>query len=406
METNFSVLFHGKKNIAKNEKLITIYMRVTANSDRYVISTHRIVEATCWSKEAGKVKGNSEEAKSINSYLDTLKHRAYQYQKELILEEKPINAKTFKEKWKGTKEKPRLLLEIFRGHNEQVKALIKKDYAPATLTRYETTLKHTKSFLLWKFKQSDIDIKKLNFEFITEYEFWLKSVRKCNHNSTMKYIGNLKKITNKCVRNGWLVRDPFLGFSMAKKEVERIALTEEEIKIIYEKDFQPERLGQVRDIFLFCCYTGLAYADVKKLKRTEISNGVDGEKWIFTSRQKTDSSSRIPLLPMSTKIISKYESHPQCVNENKVLPVLTNQKMNSYLKEIMDVCGINKNLTFHIARHTFATTITLSNGVPIETVSKMLGHKNLKTTQHYAKILDKKISDDMRNLKLRFAEEK
>ena len=352
------------------------------------------------------MKGNSDEAKSVNSYLDILKHKAYQFQKELILEEKPLNLASFKDKWFGIRTKPQLLLEIFEKHNEQIKALIDQDYARATLTRYATTLKHTKAFLQWKYKQSDIDIKKLDFEFCTEYEFWLKSIRKCNHNSTMKYIGNLKKITNKCVRNGWLLRDPFLGFSMAKREVERTALSEEEIQSISKKEFHCERLEQVRDIFLFCCYTGLAYADVKKLKRSEISTGVDGEKWIFTSRQKTDSSSRIPLLPMSIQIISKYELHPQCVNENKVLPVLTNQKMNSYLKEIMDGCSINKNLTFHIARHTFATTITLNNGVPIETVSKMLGHKNLKTTQHYAKILDKKISDDMRNLKLKFAKER
>jgi site-specific recombinase XerD len=406
METKFSVLFWGKKNIKKNKKMLTIYLRVTLPDGRFELSANRVIEAAKWSADGGKMKGNSEEANGINSYLDILKHKAHQFQKELILEEKPLTKTTFRSKWLGIKEKPRLLLEMFEHHNDQIKALTDKDYAKATLMRYETSLKHTRAFLQSKYKLPDIDIKKLDFEFITEYEFWLKSVRKCNHNSTMKYIGNLKKITNKCVKNGWLLRDPFLGFSMAKKEVERTALSEEELLLISKKDFHCERLIQVRDIFLFCCYTGLAYADVQKLKRSEIGTRVDGEKWIFTSRQKTDSLSRIPLLPMSVEIIAKYESHPQCTNENKVLPVMTNQKMNAYLKEIADLCGIQKNFTFHIARHTFATTITLSNGVPIETVSKMLGHKNLKTTQHYAKILDKKISDDMRNLKLKFAKEK
>ena len=190
---------------------------------------------------------------------------------------------------------------------------------------------------------------------------------------------------------------------MAKREVERTALTEHELGILQNKSFSIERLKLVKDIFIFSCYTGLAYVDVQKLKRSEINIGVDGEKWIFTKRQKTDSSSRIPLLPAALEILENYQEHPQCKFQDKVLPVLSNQKMNSYLKEIADVCGIQKNLTYHIARHTFATTVTLSNGVPIETVSKMLGHRNLKTTQHYAKILDKKISEDMKNLRAKYS---
>jgi site-specific recombinase XerD len=171
-----------------------------------------------------------------------------------------------------------------------------------------------------------------------------------------------------------------------------------------DKQFASERVTLVRDIFLFSCFTGLAYADVAKLKHTEITIGVDGEKWVFTKRTKTDSPSRIPLLPMSLAILAKYEDHPKCCNSGLLLPVISNQKMNAYLKEIADMCGIHKPLTFHIARHTFATTVTLSNGVPIETVSKMLGHKNLRTTQHYAKILDKKVSEDMMTLKRKLAQ--
>jgi len=219
----------------------------------------------------------------------------------------------------------------------------------------------------------------------------------------MKYLANFKKIVLRCLKNGWLQKDPFLGFNMAKKEVERTALTEHELEKLCSTRFSIERLEIVKNIFLFSCYSGLAYADVQKLKRSEIRIGVDGEKWIFTKRQKTDVSSRIPLLPPALKILDRFEEHPECKCKDRVLPVLSNQKMNSYLKEIADVYGINKNLTYHIARHTFATTVTLSNGVPIETVSKMLGHRNIKTTQHYAKILDKKISDDMKNLRLKFS---
>ena len=185
---------------------------------------------------------------------------------------------------------------------------------------------------------------------------------------------------------------------MTKREVVRIALSREDLETIANKVFSCERLGQVRDIFLFSYFTGLAYVDIKKLKRTEIAIGIDGEKWIFTNRQKTETASRIPLLPSSLRIMEKYNSRVQCINEDRLLPVLSNQKMNAYLKEIADVCNINKNFTFHIARHTFATTVTLNNDVPIETISKMLGHKNLRTTQHYAKILDMKVSEDIQHL--------
>ncbi len=251
----------------------------------------------------------------------------------------------------------------------------------------------------WKYKVSDIDINKLDYEFITEYEFWLKSVRNCDHNTSMKYLSNFRKIVNRCLLKGWLHRNPFLGFKMTKREVERVVLTESELQALSTKQFTVERLNLVRDIFLFSCYTGLAYADVQKLKRSEIIIGVDGEKWVVSRRQKTDITAKIPLLPPALKIINYYTNHPQCLLQDRILPILSNQKMNAYLKEIADLCEIPKNLTFHIARHTFATTVTLSNGVPIETVSKMLGHRNLKTTQHYAKILDVKISEDMKRLK-------
>jgi site-specific recombinase XerD len=202
--------------------------------------------------------------------------------------------------------------------------------------------------------------------------------------------------------NGWLNKDPFSNYKSKVKDVERVYLNEDEIQTIINKDFKIERVAMVRDIFVFSCFTGLAYIDVKQLTKNNISLGIDGDKWIFKNRQKTDTTSKIPLLPMAQEIINKYENHPVCINEDRLLPILSNQKMNAYLKEIADLCEINKDLTFHIARHTFATTITLSNGVPLETVSKMLGHTSLKTTQHYAKILDKKISEDMMILKSKF----
>lgn len=211
----------------------------------------------------------------------------------------------------------------------------------------------------------------------------------------------LKKIVNHCLANKWLSVNPFVNYKSTAKVKERTFLTQQELDAITVKKIPVECLQQVRDIFVFCCYTGLSYADVKKLKRSEIMTGVDGEEWVFICRKKTETNSSIPLLKPAINIINKYKTHPLC--SEFVLPVLSNQKMNSYLKEIADLCDIAQNLTFHLSRHTFATTVTLSNGVPIESVSKMLGHLDLKTTQHYAKVVNTKISNDMRVLKKKLA---
>lgn len=399
MQAKVSILFYAKRAKATTEGLIPIYLRVTVDGQRIEISTKRYVEATKWSVEQGRMKGSSGDAHSTNTYLDILRGKVYDHQKELVHEGKQITAETMRNKLLGTEIKCRMLVPIFENHNNQIEALLNDEFAPGTLERYKTSLKHTVDFLQWKFSVSDIDIKKIDHAFITDYEFYLRSVRKCNNNTAVKYIKNFGKIIRICIANGWLDKSPFVNYKSKVKEVERTFLVEEEIQSLVSKEFVTERLNQVKDIFLFSCFTGLAYIDVKKLTKNNITIGIDGEKWIYTNRQKTDTRSNIPLLPMAEEIIAKYKEHPQCLNERKLLPVLSNQKMNSYLKEMADVCGFNKELTFHIARHTFATTVTLTNGVPIESVSKMLGHKNLRTTQHYAKISDRKVSDDMKVLK-------
>lgn len=404
MEKSFGLYFHLKNDGHSCTGERTVYMRITIGGTNCEISTRRRCKATDWNVAAGRVRGKTEDAKSVNSYLDVLQRKAYEIRKQLFDDGKAVTATNIKTILQGgqIREHRHMLMEIFKHHNDQISQLVGQEYSAATLERYKTSYKHTLSFLQSKYKVTDKDIAELDFEFISEYEFWLKSTRKCDHNTTMKYLSNFRKIVNRCIRNGWLHRDPFMGFRMTKREVERTALTASDLQTLAARQFSTERLSVVRDIFLFSCYSGLAYADVKKLKRSEIIVGIDGEKWLISKRQKTDIAAHIPLLPPAINIIEQYSTHPQCNLENKVLPVLSNQKMNAYLKEIADLCGIQKNLTYHIARHTFATTVTLSNGVPIETVSRMLGHRNLKTTQHYAKILDKKISEDMKALRNKF----
>jgi site-specific recombinase XerD len=332
-----------------------------------------------------------------------LKNQVLEAEKRLFKKDIKVTSENLKNELFGAAETKRMLIPIFQDHNNKIKELVGKEYAPGTLERYKTSLSHTIEFLQWKYKVSDIEINKIDHAFVTDYEFWLRSVRNCANNTAVKYIKNFSKIIKLCLANDWLDKNPFANYKSKVKEVERVYLSEDEIQNIIKKDFKTERLSLVRDIFLFSCFTGLAYIDVKNLTKSHISIGIDGEKWIFTHRQKTETASKIPILPVTQIIIDKYSNHPKSNNEERLLPILTNQKMNAYLKEIAGVCEIEKELTFHIARHTFATTVTLTNGVPIESVSKMLGHTNIKTTQHYAKILDKKVSEDMKILRDKFA---
>ncbi|AZA60096.1 site-specific integrase [Chryseobacterium indoltheticum] len=395
MNKTFNLLFFIKKNKIRTNGTAPIYLRITIDGKAADIAAKRYIDPQKWDGKAHKALGNTQEAKTLNLYLKTLEQRVYDSHYLMLKEEDFVTSESLKSKLLGTDISTRMLIPIFQDHNDKVEALVGQDFAPGTLERYKTSLKHTQEFIIWKYKTSDIDITKIDHAFIMDYDFWLRSVRKCANNTAVKYIKNFKKIIRLCMANGWLSKDPFLSYKAKLKVVERPYLTKEEIQTIYEKEFASDRLIQVRDIFLFSCYTGLAYVDVKKLTKSNVNIGIDGDQWIFTHRQKTDTSTRVPLLPLAQELILKYEGHPECVNSNVLFPVLSNQKMNSYLKEIVNVCGINKELTFHIARHTFATTVTLSNGVSIESVSKMLGHTNIKTTQHYAKILDKKVSDDM-----------
>lgn len=401
MNKTFGLLFYVKRSKMIADGTVPVYLRVTIDGERIEISSKRYVNPDKWNANAQKLNGSSEDVRTMNAYLKTLEHQVYETHRKMMEDKLPLTAGNLKNVLlkKDTVSNDRMLVPIFEEHNRRIEALVGKEYAKGTLDRYQTSLKHTKEFINWKYKVNDIDIRGVDHEFIMSYDFYLRSERNCANNSTVKYLKNFKKIILICIANGWLDKDPFIKYKPKVKDVTRDYLTIEELELMINKQFVSDRIVQVRDIFVFCCYTGLAYADIKKLKRNEITIGLDGQKWVFTSRQKTDTASRIPLLPTALQIMQKYEDHPECSDQGKLLPVLSNQKMNSYLKEIGDVCGINKELTFHIARHTFATTVTLANGVSIESVSKMLGHTNIRTTQHYAKILDAKVSEDMILLK-------
>ena len=407
MNANIVNLFYIKRAKSNNSGLVPIFQRITVDGQRIERSTGKYINPELWSSEGAKLKGKTDLARSINSHLDLLLNEVIEAEKDLVLHRQPVNYHSMKSKLTGDKGNQRMLVPIFKAHNSRIKALVAGgEYAQGTVDRYTTSLSHTTDFLQWKFKSSDIALEDIDYAFVTDYDFYLRTERKCANNTTIKYLKNFQKIINECLDNEWITKDPFLKYKPKLKTVERDFLTEDEIEEMYGKIFLADRLTLVRDIFIFSCFTGLAYIDVQKLTPANISIGIDGSKWIFTKREKTEGPSHIPLLPIAEEMIEKYREHPKCLNKNVVFPILSNQRMNSYLKEIADVCGINKELTFHIARHTFATTVTLSNGVPLESVSKMLGHKSWKSTQIYAKVLDTKVSKDMNILKSKYQAQK
>ncbi|MDN3583470.1 site-specific integrase [Mucilaginibacter flavus] len=399
LEKSFGLFYYLKQTKTQKKHKKYIYLRITVDGERKDISLKRQWDTLNWNTEFGRATGNKKDARELNSYLDVITSKVYQIKRHLMEMSKPITAQNIKDLLTGKEDQEHTIIAEIEKHNERIASLIGTDFERSTLTRYKTVQGHAQAFINWKYQQHDLNIKQLNYEFISDFGFWLKSERNCGHNAAMKYLSNFKKIVLECVKKGWLKSDPFVDYKFNRKEAEPVALTQAELNRIVSKKFVIDRLEHVKDIFLFSCFTGLSYVDVYKLHRDDIIAGEGLEKWINTKRKKTKAITRLPLLPAAEQIMNKYNQHPTCIKRCSVLPVLTNQKMNSYLKEIADQCKINKNLTFHIARHTFATTVTLENGVPMETVSKMLGHKSLKHTQHYAKLTDNKVGSDMRLLK-------
>ncbi|AEM72337.1 integrase family protein [Allomuricauda ruestringensis DSM 13258] len=393
-----SLLFYLRKYKKDRVGRSTIYIRITVNGRRSEFSTGRKIYPNTWDATNGKVLGFSQKVRQLNSQLMKIRTDLFRHADKLKDKGRPLTAVSLKNSYLGVDKPSKMLLEIFQEHNERVEKLVGKDFAPGTAERYKTAKSHLAEYLQNELRKKDIPVVDVDHSFISGFEYYLKTKRKCSHNTAIKYVVNFKKIIRIAYANGWIKTDPFANWKARLKTVEREFLTDEELQRLMDHPFTNERLEHVRDCFVFCCFTGLAYADVKKLTHDDFVIGIDGDLWINTKRTKTKTKSNIPVLPTALMILEKYE-HSPLLADKKVLPVLTNQKMNAYLKEIADLSGINKHLTTHLARHTFATTVTLSNGVSIESVSKMLGHKSLRTTQHYAKILNRKVSEDMQLLK-------
>lgn len=296
------------------------------------------------------------------------------------------------------KDVQRFILQVYAEHNADLKSRINRGVSRATYIRHESSKNNIERFIKANYKKDDYSLMDIDHAFITKYEVFLRTIRKCNNNSTVKYIRNFGKVIRLSLENEWITHDPMRKIKLRLEEVNKPFLNREELEALIQKKFDIIRIAQVRDIFLFCCFTGLSYVDAKSLCFHDIEKGVDGNLWIRKQRHKSKQWAHIPLLPVAKEIINRYTYNNICLKKGVLLPVLSNQKMNAYLKEVADLCGITKNLTTHCARHTFATTVTLANRISMESVSKMLGHSSLKMTQKYARILDSTIGQEMNQL--------
>ncbi len=406
MKTMNTFGIHFVIRVTKQQKneMGAVFARVTVNGKKTEISLKTKVLPKNWDMTKGKAKGRNDDMIKLNNHIERVRSLITDCYHQLIQQRQEITAAAVKSLYLGEdKEEGMTLIKLSEYHKQVETGRL----APGTMKNYTTTVSYLQRFIRKQYNKKDVYLEKLNYKFMLDFENFLHNYKPTDHqrpmsnNGVMKHLERLKKFVNMGVKMDWLEKDPFAKYKLRFEKVERGYLSKEELAILEKKNFSIERLQSVLDMFLFSCYTGLAYIDISKLAHEHICKGIDGKDWLMTKREKTNILVKVPLLPQAVQLIVKYKNHPAAVANETLFPVLSNQRMNGYLKEIADFCKIKKNLTFHLARHTFATTVTLSNGVPIESVSKMLGHTSIRTTQIYAKVVEHKLSEDMQNLKLK-----
>ena len=400
--TYFSILFFIRRTRLLKNGEAPIGLRITMNGRRAELQLGRSVDAGRWNAQRGCAVGKDRKTLELNQYLEVVRTKIYQFYRELMEADRPITAEMLKRLYSGEGDTPKMLLEVFREHNRKYRELLGKDYVKGTVLRYERTVRYLEELLQTKYNRTDIPLREITPAFVLEFEHFIKASKGCAQNATVKYLKNLKKIIRLALTNKWMSDDPFQEMRFHQTQSNRDFLTEEDLKQLLVKTFDVPRLEVVRDIFAFCSLTGLAFTDVQHLTPAHISQDDTGCYWIRKSREKTNNMCNIPLLDIPRMLVEKYSSHPECVRKGVVFPVPSNQKMNAYLKEIADVCGIKKSVSSHQARHTFAC-VALANKVSMESIAKMLGHSDIRTTKIYAKLMDKTVSEEMDVLRQKFS---
>ena len=388
--TNFLLRKNRKTDDAKS----SVCVRITYLGNRIELATGIYSSTDHWDIVRQRIKDKVVGARVDNERLDRIKTEIQDIFNQLRSTNEDFDANTIKRKLLNIQES-KGILAVFDYYLDSILAKLNKGYSMETYKHYKSSRKRLADFINSSLKKTDISVQCIDYKFLDAFDVFIKKDFNNVQNTAWNYHKHLRRVLNLAISLDYIDKNPYSKFKVGLDETHREILSMEELQRLEDKNIQIERLSVVRDIFIFACYTGLSFSDIAKLSRIHLQHGADGKEWIIIDRSKTNNRCRIPILPKAREILKRYEDYPKISNKDVLLPVLTNQKMNSYLKELGDICNINKNITMHIARHTFATSVTLSNGVPIETVSKILGHTSLKTTQIYAKVLDKKISEDM-----------
>ena len=399
------LLLLENSRISKKDGTVPITVRLTVDSKRAELSLGIRVDPKIWNQAGGFAVGNSQAAQQVNKSIIKAKAKLQQVYDDLEAEGGYVSAEMVKQVYRSGKEKSKTLIEVTDFVIERFTKKVQKEKRSAeTLKKWITTKEKLKAFIKFNYDVNDLPLSKITYAFAEDMHDYLTLEIGIESNTAMKYIKNTKHVIKTAVERGWLLTNPIGGFKCSYIDPDRDILDELQLMNLYNKTFTVRRLEEIKDVYLFMCFTGYAYKDASLLTVGNISKFFDGEDWIVKNREKTWCRENVPLLPVAKEIIEKYKDHPCRANNGQLLPMISNQKYNSYLKEICEILGINKNLTTHTARHTFATTVTLANGVPLETVSALLGHKSIRTTQIYAKIEASKISQDMGTLKGKWIE--
>ncbi len=391
------ILFVLDKVNTNSKDIAPLRCRLTFLGKRKIFSTGLFINPNLWNSKKQKAFPNNQENEYINMQISLISQQINEAFLFLQINKKVFEAEEIYQKFKGEiPNNEKSIMQLFTIHNEKIEKLVGTDYVKPTFRKYEQGKDHLKDFIKHHFKRKDYQFKNLDLKFVQDFEFYLKIEKKLGLATVFKTIQRFKKIVRIAISEGIIYKDPFMDYKVKHIKKEIVFLNTEELSILENHRFKAERLQIVADMFIFCCYTGLAYTEMANMEEKHIIRGFDGNNWIKIMREKTQKVVSIPILPKSTNIIEKYQDKRK---NGKLLPVLSNQKFNSYLKEIADIVGIEKNLTHHIARKTFATTVLLYNDVPMEIVSELLGHSKLSVTQeHYAKVVQKKVSEHMQKL--------
>jgi len=395
MRSTFKVLFYVKKGSAKPNGNLPLMCRITVDGEVKQFSCKMDVPLRLWDVKNNRASGKSAEAQKINVTVDRIRVEVNRRYQELMQTDGYVTVTKLKNAYLGIGVKQETLLKLFEQHNAEFEKKVGYSRAQGTFARYRTVCKHIREFLSFTYHREDIPLKELNLTFINDFEYFLREEKKCRTNTVWGYMIVLKHIISIARNTGLLPLNPFAGYINSPESVDRGYLTEEEIQTLIDAPMKNKTYELVRDLFVFSVFTGLSYADVKNLTTDNLQTFFDGNLWIITRRRKTNTDSNIRLLDVPKRIIEKYKG---LTRDNRVFPVPSNSCCNTILKKIGVQCGIKTRLTYHVSRHSAATTILLSHGVPIETVSRILGHTNIKTTQIYARITNQKISRDMETL--------